>query len=180
MSRLTGSSSSEKLRDEGVKPCRQQSAQRFKWRHESSADSYQEDAQCYRCYTPSANAAHITTSHSSEDPTLERLSATNVEEDVRPKESPPYSSLSSLSHSDKSPPQRTSWLPPLSRFFPSRHTSLDDAPRKLSMRTFIEHDYPHNDASAEESPRPDQATPQIPTTCQNPPLSFVSGETPIE
>ena len=71
----------------------------------------------------------------------------------------------------------TSRLPPLSRFFPSRHTSLDNAPRKLSTCTFIEHDYPYNDTSAEESPQPDQATPQIPTTCQNPPLSFVSGET---
>ena len=72
------------------------------------------------------------------------------------------SSFSSLSHSDKSPPRRaTSPLPHLSRFFPSRYTSLDDSSQHSLMRNFVDYDHSHDDTSAEETPRPDQATPRI-------------------
>jgi hypothetical protein len=75
------------------------------------------------------------------------------------------SSFSSSSHSEKSPPRRISRLPPLSRFFPSRHTSLDD--QQSSTRTFVEYDHSQDDTSAEETPRPDQVTPRILTAGQS-------------
>ena len=74
------------------------------------------------------------------------------------------SSLSSLSRSDKSPLWTASPLPPLSRFFPSRHTSLDDSPQQPSTRSFFDYDHSHDDTSAEETPRPNQTTPRILTT----------------
>ena len=83
------------------------------------------------------------------------------------------SSFSSLSHSEKSPPKTTSPLPPLSRFFPSRHTSIDDALQQSLTRTFADYDLSHDDTSAEETPRPDNATPRILTTGQNPVQSFI-------
>jgi protein-serine/threonine kinase len=86
------------------------------------------------------------------------------------------SSISSLSHSDKSPPTRTSPLPPLSRFFPSRYTSLDESSHQSLMRNFADYDHSHDDTSAEETPRPDHATPRVLTTAQGSTPSFVSVE----
>jgi len=86
------------------------------------------------------------------------------------------SSYSSLSQSEKSPPTRTSPLPPLSRFFPSRYTSLDESSHQPSTRDFVEYDHSYDDTSAEETPRPDQATPRILTKGQGPPPSFISVE----
>ena len=77
-----------------------------------------------------------------------------------------FSSFSSLSHSEKSPPKRTSPLPPLSRFFPSRHTSIDDSLHRPSARNFVDYDHSRDDTSAEETPRPDQTTPRILTAAQ--------------
>lgn len=86
------------------------------------------------------------------------------------------SSFSSFSHSDKSPPRRTSRLPPLSRFFPSRHTSLDDAPQQPLTRKFVEYDHPQDDTSAEETPRPDQSTPRISTADRSSTSAFIPVE----
>ena len=83
------------------------------------------------------------------------------------------SSFSSLSYSDKSPPERTSALPPLSRFFPSRYTSLDDSPQQPLTRRFADYDHPHDDTSAEETPRPDHTTPRVLSTGRNSTPSFI-------
>lgn len=75
------------------------------------------------------------------------------------------SSFSSLSYSEKSPPKTTSPLPPLSRFFPSRYTSLDDPPQQpLTLRIA---DYDQDDTSTEETPRPDHSTPRALSTGRN-------------
>lgn len=90
------------------------------------------------------------------------------------------SSFSSLSHSEKSPPRRTSPLPPLSRFFPSRHTSIDDSHQPLTPN-FVGYDRPRDDTSAEETPRPDQTTPRIWTTGQgSTPPSIPAEELPSD
>ena len=86
------------------------------------------------------------------------------------------SSFSSLSHSEKSPPRRTSPLPPISRFFPSRYTPLDGSSHQPFTRNFVDYDHSHDDTSAEETPRPDQATPRILTTGQGSTPSFISVE----
>lgn len=83
------------------------------------------------------------------------------------------SSFSSLSHSEKSPPKRMSPLPPLSRFFPSRYTTLTKTSHQPLMRNFIDYDHSRDDTSAEETPRPDQTTPRILSEGQEPIPSFI-------
>ena len=86
------------------------------------------------------------------------------------------SSFSSLSLSDKSPPRRAPRLPPLSRFFPSRHASMDDAPQQSSTRAFVGYDRSRDDTFAEETPRPDQTTPRILAPGQNSTSAITSAE----
>lgn len=86
------------------------------------------------------------------------------------------SSSSSLSHSDKSPPRRIPPLPPLSRFFPSGYTSLDDSPQHPLMPNLAGYDHPYDDTSAEETPRPDQTTPRILAAGRDSVPSFIPAE----
>jgi len=83
------------------------------------------------------------------------------------------SSFSSLSLSDKSPPRTTSPLPPLSRFFPSRHTPLDGSPQQQSFTpSVVDYVHSYDDTSQEETPRPNQTTPRILTAGS----TFISAE----
>jgi hypothetical protein len=92
MSKLTGGSSSEKLREESAKLRKSpviNTAFNATNGTKFSADSCKEGAECCRCYTPSAAAVHDTTSYSPQftSDRKSRLFAADAEEDICPKES---------------------------------------------------------------------------------------------